>query len=1308
MDINDLRGKSRSDQFAIAAKYAGVSADVLEKQWARESNRGDPKYMLSPAGARGHFGLMPATQKAWETRTGQKLDPNDFTDGLYMAALTMGENMKATGNVADALRMYNAGNNRDKWDNKETRGYVAYILGTDPGTADRLRTQAPSTKRLDDMSDEEIIFGRKEDTKDPGPRGVRVSAGDMAARALSVAPRTVDDRTTIAFEDARQREGNAVFQEAYKDSLTVGDKFAAGFHEGGLFDGAVHMLERAMAPNDQAHSRWLSDNLKTVWADAKMDDDAAHMLLSTNSKVEYDHALEWIEEKHENQRALSAVGPVEGTAWTLAGGAADPVSLVAGGLISKGFRAAQIGSEVYFNSGKFAMGVLSSGGENALANVLGTAALQASGEVETPQDYLLSGASGFILGGLVGAGVHGRQIARTEKAKLVAKAEDALPEGAEPHEIAAKVDEMVTDDHRAAIGQQLANVSDERRLMPMKASDVLAATPADRQAIIDRHGLDIMSDSSEQAMTAEIIANAERVNKAIPTNDKGLTHVTGWLPGAESPAMSGLKSDSKVLQAASKTIMENTTGAGGRGVTAANTAAVYERMLQANLHRYDDLVSAFAKAEGISWSKQFLSAEATKAFGRRVFYEIESRKPGKISTEASPIVKAAADAVEKGMEAARLMQQEARVAGWARLGDTSKGYITHRLSVEKVAKLKPEQMTAVYDMLSKQMQELNTYRVAEDGKEVIKHWDKKFSDEMARAYIERATQKQAGMYEIPVNLHEPEAADLLEDVMEGLGLDYKERKEALGSIGRGGAGYTKQRIQFDMTAPIPDGNGGVMPVGDLFEHDIQGLYRAYMRRASGEIALATHGILGTKGLKMLRQAAVAELKGSGKLNDPKNMKALKGFDQVASELLNQSFGDNRHTWMDNINIATSASRLGMAVFNQMGDYSNSLVALGVARTAAQIPAIPRLFKEVGMLAKGGTPKNPILHSLDRMGGVGLDDYYATRLMDTRDHNVVIYGQNSVGHFGQILRRVGDAQYIINGHRRLVAVQARGASEQIVRKALRYIKNGQESKALDDMGFTGAIREKIKRNLDNITTWDKYGEAKEIDFSKGDLTWADQVEIRGIVDRGGGQIIQRTYPGETGPWVHDSQLSLLYKFRTYGLTAMEKQWSRNTMNHGHVVAFASLVGAIGWAMPIYAARVHVASLGMSRSKREEYIEDKMKWEAVARNVMNYGSSFGLTGDIIDVGATYATSFRDSPAAEFAGRMGTGGKYGGGSLLGNTVAPGLGVIEDVWQGSHQLADRTDGTAGAGWRKLAKVLPGSNLPFVQPMFNAFEDEN
>ena len=49
------------------------------------------------------------------------------------------------------------------------------------------------------------------------------------------------------------------------------------------------------------------------------------------------------------------------------------------------------------------------------------------------------------------------------------------------------------------------------------------------------------------------------------------------------------------------------------------------------------------------------------------------------------------------------------------------------------------------------------------------------------------------------------------------------------------------------------------------------------------------------------------------------------------------------------------------------------------------------------------------------------------------------------------------------------------------------------------------------------------------------------------------------------------------------------------------------------------------------------------------------------------------------------MGARGQ-GRGSLIGGFVAPGVGLLEDVWDGVH----------GDG-KKLAKALPGANLPYV-----------
>ena len=83
----DLRGLSQQDQLQKAADYAGVDPSVFSGMSRVES--GDGTNMLSPAGARGWFGIMPTTQKTWEGRTGRQYDPNDYGDGLTIKRLQL-------------------------------------------------------------------------------------------------------------------------------------------------------------------------------------------------------------------------------------------------------------------------------------------------------------------------------------------------------------------------------------------------------------------------------------------------------------------------------------------------------------------------------------------------------------------------------------------------------------------------------------------------------------------------------------------------------------------------------------------------------------------------------------------------------------------------------------------------------------------------------------------------------------------------------------------------------------------------------------------------------------------------------------------------------------------------------------------------------------------------------------------------------------------------------------------------------------------------------------------------------------------
>lgn len=81
----------------------------------------------SKAGARGLAQVMPKTLASLEDRFKRKLNPENPQDAVLIHRELMRENLKAFGNVEDALRAYNGGWDMGKWGNQETSSYVPSI-----------------------------------------------------------------------------------------------------------------------------------------------------------------------------------------------------------------------------------------------------------------------------------------------------------------------------------------------------------------------------------------------------------------------------------------------------------------------------------------------------------------------------------------------------------------------------------------------------------------------------------------------------------------------------------------------------------------------------------------------------------------------------------------------------------------------------------------------------------------------------------------------------------------------------------------------------------------------------------------------------------------------------------------------------------------------------------------------------------------------------------------------------------------------------------------------------------------------------
>lgn len=93
-----------------------------------QTESGNDPDAVSPKGARGLAQLMPDTQRELERRMGRKIVTR--MDQLEGHRLLMQENVRAFGNLPDALRAYNAGPRRSKWANPETAAYVGKVEAT--------------------------------------------------------------------------------------------------------------------------------------------------------------------------------------------------------------------------------------------------------------------------------------------------------------------------------------------------------------------------------------------------------------------------------------------------------------------------------------------------------------------------------------------------------------------------------------------------------------------------------------------------------------------------------------------------------------------------------------------------------------------------------------------------------------------------------------------------------------------------------------------------------------------------------------------------------------------------------------------------------------------------------------------------------------------------------------------------------------------------------------------------------------------------------------------------------------------------
>lgn len=120
-----------AELFARLERQYALPEGFLDRVWKKESNRGDPRFMESHAGAKGHFQFMDPTAKQYGVKDPYDLEQSATGAAKYLADLKR----KYGGNMSMASAAYNWGpGNLDRYGlgraPAETRDYVKTLTGT--------------------------------------------------------------------------------------------------------------------------------------------------------------------------------------------------------------------------------------------------------------------------------------------------------------------------------------------------------------------------------------------------------------------------------------------------------------------------------------------------------------------------------------------------------------------------------------------------------------------------------------------------------------------------------------------------------------------------------------------------------------------------------------------------------------------------------------------------------------------------------------------------------------------------------------------------------------------------------------------------------------------------------------------------------------------------------------------------------------------------------------------------------------------------------------------------------------------------
>lgn len=488
------------------------------------------------------------------------------------------------------------------------------------------------------------------------------------------------------------------------------------------------------------------------------------------------------------------------------------------------------------------------------------------------------------------------------------------------------------------------------------------------------------------------------------------------------------------------------------------------------------------------------------------------------------------------------------------------------------------------------------------------------ANQVSRALIRRQLAKGDVMdTNIQALLMSDDSRDLLIEALVDNGAT-KEQAEAMllklsgGDVEKSTVSYGKRRTNIDLAGEYE----GIKMV-DLVDPDLQGVLMRYADTMSKRIALSRHGIDSKRQIVNIKTQIKKELRHMPQADKAETEKFL---DYMFEYFEPGTVDKHINPWMRRAKSSVNLSLLSKLCITQGAEtgaiiantgMENFVHASKVMTQAVNGQHKKALLEDFGFLLGNAAYERGLLRS----------DFAADAALDCMQSSSKL-----AKTFDLILARGQHFQSMISGYTKVLEAQLNLGAIASANKIFRSLKAGKAGDLQDmfnSMGVTPKSVQALQKLVDDGTIeFGSHGHIEKLNVDKWPMRIREDFGMSSL--RIARQMTQRSLAGESMQWLHDPSWSIFGHLQNFALTAMRKQFLRNTgRKDGQLVSLAT------WGMGTAALAGLVSGLTEGHDITPGYL---------ARRAFTLNNAFGWVAPGIDLFAVMTGLEEYAPGGRYS--------------------------------------------------------------------------